>query len=122
MLHRKRDRMESTEIGIDNQNTRNAKIMAGLYGVAIFLFCFMGLAGLIFVALGSESDGVLAAKILSGPITFALTGFAASVLSMFFLKGKALLQILVPIFVSMVAGVLGIIFTFIFFGVIWRML
>lgn len=114
--------MERTEISADLASNRNARLMAGFYGIAVFLFCFIGLIGTGIAAYGSESDGVLAAKILSGPASFALVGLVASVVAMFYLKGKDIYQIIVPLVCSMVAGIAGVIFTFIFFEVIWRML
>ncbi len=106
----------------DSQSNKNAKIMAALYAVAVFVFCFLGLIVIGVAGYGRERDGVLAAKILAGPATFALVGLASSVAAMFFLKGKDLYQILVPVFLSMVFGIFGWITIFIFFGVIWRML
>ena len=117
--------MENTEIAVDDTSTksnRNAKIMAGLYAIAVFLFCFVGLVALLIAASGRERDGVLAAKILAGPASFAIAGFVGSLLSIFFLKGKDVLQIAVPVVLSMIGGFFGFVFIFVFFNVIWRML
>ena len=71
--------MEQTDLDIQSQSdNKNAKIMAGLYTIAVLLFCCVGII-LVGVA-GSEGEryGISAARKLAGPASFAMAGFMTS--------------------------------------------
>lgn len=115
--------MEETDQDIQSENNNtNAKIMAGLYAIAVLLFCFLGLFLIGFAGTEGERHGISAARKLAGPASFATAGFVTSIASIFFLKGRQHLQIIAPLFLSLVFGSFGSVTMSIFFETFWRML
>lgn len=93
--------------------------MLGIFGVlTLILFC----GGLVLVGVmgsGSESKGVQAAQLVTGPAMFAITGLLTSLITHFAIKENVLLKVLIPLVAAIVAGPCALGCLAVFFTAIW---
>ena len=101
------------------RDTRNAKIMLGVFGVFTLLFACGGGAIVGIAGYGSESDGVTAAMALFGPGCCSISGLLVAVIAMFAFPTNKTAQLIAPIVAGVLGGFVGGVGIFVFFAAIW---
>lgn len=101
------------------KDTKNAKIMLGIFIVLTLLFVCGGGFVVGVAGSGSETDGVNAAMGLTGPMCCSISGLLAAALAMLAMPTKPTAQLVAPVLAGIVGGVAGAVSIFMFFAVIW---
>ena len=104
---------------MEEKNTKNAKIMLGVFGACTLLFACGGGALTGFMGYGSESAGMDAAMAMTGPACCSLSGLLFALIVMFAVPKKPTAQLIVPIVAGVLGGVFGGVSLFVFFAAIW---
>ncbi len=101
------------------RDTKNAKIMLGIFAVLTLLFVCGGALVVGAAASQRETDGVNAAMAMTGPACCALSGLMTALLALVALPTKKVAQLVAPIVAGVAGGLLGGGGILFFFAAIW---
>lgn len=101
------------------RDTKNAKIMLGVFGVLTLLFACGGAVVTGIAGSGSESDGMTAAMASIGPACCSMSGLLVALISLVAFPTKPKAQLAAPIVAGIMGGFVGAVGLVVFFQVIW---
>ncbi len=101
------------------KDTKNAKIMLGVFGLLTLIFACGGAAITGVAGYGSESDGMTAAMISIGPACCSMAGLLIALVSLVAFPSNSKAQIAAPIVAGIIGGFVGAVGLIVFFQIIW---
>lgn len=101
------------------KDTKNARIMLGVFGVLTLLFACGGATVTGFAGYGSESDGMTAAMASIGPACCSMSGLLVALISLVAFPTNSKAQLAAPIVAGLVGGIVGAVGLVVFFQIIW---